>query len=350
MTLGLVLLISCDVKRPKEVLDEARMEEVLYDYHLAKVMAEEVPYDQAHRRPLYRQGVFVKHGISEAQFDSSMVWYTRHADLLAKMYERITKRLKSANDAVNDLIALRDMPTEEIPSGDSVKVWALRRPQLLAAVPLNSRISFELTADTTFHERDSLCFLIDYRYHGLRPDTLEAAVMGLTLHFKNDSILHTWQRLLAADEAPTELVLQSDTLGELRTVSGFVYLPNTQQATSLRLLEASVMRYHAKDSLRLEEKVSPDAAVSTASAATSAAAGESADTVQSNPSTPAAGQPLRETDRLRQRHTTPTSTAKPAQKPALKPTQKPVKKRTPAPRRRTTGTKQLRPITMDDQK
>ena len=61
---GLVLLASCEVKRPKEVLDEARMEEVLYDYHIAKVMADEVPYDEAYRRPLYRQGVFAKHGIT----------------------------------------------------------------------------------------------------------------------------------------------------------------------------------------------------------------------------------------------------------------------------------------------
>ena len=295
---GLVLLASCEVKRPKEVLDEARMEEVLYDYHIAKVMADEVPYDEAYRRPLYRQGVFAKHGITEAQFDSSMVWYTRRTDLLAKMYERITRRLRQANDVVNELIALRDMPAEEIPSGDSVAVWHLRRHQLLTAVPLNSRLSFELTADTTFHERDSLCFQLGYRYHGLQPDTLEAAVMALTLHFKNDSVLHTWQRLLATEEETNELVLQSDTLGDLRTVSGFVYLPNTLQATSMRLLSARVMRYHAKDSLKLEEKVETPSAATPSNASTNS----KADTLQSKPATPTSSQPLRETDRLRHRH------------------------------------------------
>lgn len=377
MAAALVLLTACDVKRPREVLDEARMEAVLYDYHIAKVMAEEVPYEQAHRRPFYRQGVFVKHGISEAQFDSSMVWYTRHTDLLAKIYERLTKRFKQANDVVNDLIALRDMPTEEIPSGDSVKVWHLRRPQLLAAVPLSSRISFELTADTTFHERDSLCFQLDYRYHGLLPDTLDAAVMGLTIRFKNDSVLHTWQRLLATDEGPQELVLQSDTLGELRTVSGFVYLPNTLQATSLRLLEARVMRYHAKDSLQLEEEASSAAASSavsgTASDAPSGPAAAAspqaeADSLRNRPSTPSAGQPLRETDRLRQRHTSPASTAKPAtplkrtpasqlNRPQRVTPATPLKKRTPASQvkrpptlKRTTGSKQLQPLLLDDEK
>ena len=333
---GLALLVSCDVKRPKGVLDEAEMEEVLYDYHIAKVMAEEVPYNEAYRRPLYRQGVFVKHGITEAQFDSSMVWYTRHTDLLAKMYERITKRLKQANDAVNDLIALRDMPTEEIPSGDSVRVWHLRRHQLLTSVPLNSCLKFELTADTTFHERDSLCFQLDYRYHGLVPDTLEAAVMGLTLHFKNDSILHTWQRLLPAEAGNTELVLQSDTLGVLRTVSGFIYLPNSLKATTLRLLSSQVMRYHAKDSLRLDGK----AQSTPAQAAPAHPEQLDADSMRSRPSSPPeTAKPLRETDRLRQRHTTTSTSAKPALQ---------EKRNAAVPRKRIPESKQLQPIKLDE--
>lgn len=335
---GLALLVSCDVKRPKGVLDEAEMEEVLYDYHIAKVMAEEVPYNEAHRRPLYRQGVFAKHGITEAQFDSSMVWYTRHTELLAKMYERITKRLRQANDLVNDLIALRDMPTEGIPSGDSVKVWRLRRHQLLTSVPLNSCLNFELTADTTFHERDSLCFQLDYRYYGLVPDTLEAAVMGLTLHFKNDTILHTWQRLLPMEEGSTALVLQSDTLGALRTVSGFIYLPNSPKATTLRLLSSQVMRYHAKDSLRLDGRAQP----TSDQAAPAHPEQLDADSMRSKPSTPpATGQPLRETDRLRQRHTTtaPSTSATPARQ---------EKRNTAVSRKRIPASKQLQPMKLDE--
>lgn len=345
---GLALFTACEVKRPKGVLTETKMEEVLYDYHLAKVMAEEVPYSEAYRRPRYRDGVFVKHGITEAQFDSSMVWYTRHTDLLAKMYERITQRFKQANDAVNHLIALRDVPAMEMPSGDSVEVWALHRHEVLTPVPLNSRIHFELTADTTFHERDSLCFQLDYRYYGQLTDTLQEAVMGLTLRFKNDSVLHAWQRLQAVGQAPVELVLQSDTLGALRNVCGFVYLPNGQQATSLRLISARVMRYHAKDILKLDSDTLQEA-----TAAPQKASSGSLDTLEVQPAKPASDQPaIRATDRLRQRHTmpaksVPTPSAKTQQPPI--PMAKPAAKRSPAVKKRATGSQPLRPIPIDEQ-
>ena len=51
-TLFLVVLFSltaCEVKRPREVLTDAKLEEVLFDYHLAKVMADEVPYSESYR-------------------------------------------------------------------------------------------------------------------------------------------------------------------------------------------------------------------------------------------------------------------------------------------------------------
>ena len=345
---GLALLTACEVKRPKGVLTEAKMEEVLYDYHLAKVMADEVPYNEAYRRPIYRDGVFVKHGITEAEFDSSMVWYTRHTDQLAKMYEHITQRFKQANDAVNHLIALRDMPALEMPSGDSVEVWALHRHEVLTPFPLSSRIHFELTADTTFHERDSLCFLLDYRYHGQRTDSLQKAVMGLTLHFKNDSVLHAWQRLQAVGPARMELALQSDTLGALRNVSGFVYLPNDEQSASLRLLSARVMRYHAKDSLKLDSDT-----IQEAKPAAPKASDSPQDSLEVQPAKPASDQPaMRATDRLRQRHNKPdkpasTPSAKPEQRPL--PTAKPPVKRSPAAKKRALGGKPLRPITLDEQ-
>ena len=46
---------------------------VLYDYHIAKAMGEEVPYNESYKRVLYIESVFKKYGITQADFDSSMV-------------------------------------------------------------------------------------------------------------------------------------------------------------------------------------------------------------------------------------------------------------------------------------
>ena len=36
-------LTACQVKRPETVIPDAKMENVLYDFHIAKAMGEEVP-------------------------------------------------------------------------------------------------------------------------------------------------------------------------------------------------------------------------------------------------------------------------------------------------------------------
>ena len=45
-------LTACQVKRPDTVISDAKMENVLYDFHIAKAMGEEVPYSESYKRVL----------------------------------------------------------------------------------------------------------------------------------------------------------------------------------------------------------------------------------------------------------------------------------------------------------
>ena len=45
--------VSCEVKRPRGVLSDSEMENVLYDYHIAKSMADQLPYTENYKRTLY---------------------------------------------------------------------------------------------------------------------------------------------------------------------------------------------------------------------------------------------------------------------------------------------------------
>ena len=42
-------LTACQVKRPDTVIPDAKMENVLYDFHIAKAMGEEVPYSDSYK-------------------------------------------------------------------------------------------------------------------------------------------------------------------------------------------------------------------------------------------------------------------------------------------------------------
>ena len=97
-------LTACKVKRPETVLPDAKMENVLYDYHIAKAMGEEVPYNESYKRVLYIESVFKKYGITQADFDSSMFWFARNPEVLTKIYEKVNVRLKAERDGINHLM------------------------------------------------------------------------------------------------------------------------------------------------------------------------------------------------------------------------------------------------------
>ena len=205
-------LTACQVKRPKVVISDAKMENVLYDYHIAKAMGEEVPYTDGYKRVLYIESVFKKHGITQAEFDSSMVWFTRNPEVLTKIYEKVNARLKAERDVVNHLIAIRDNKPKESLPGDSIDVWAWQRIYQLTGMPMDNKITFVLPSDTNFKDRDTLRWNVRFRFHNGAPDSLYAPVMAM----------------------------------EIR---GYIYYPAAQATRTLLTDRISLMRYHATDTL-----------------------------------------------------------------------------------------------------
>ena len=157
-------LTACQVKRPETVIPDAKMENVLYDFHIAKAMGEEVPYSDSYKRVLYIESVYKKHGITQADFDSSMVWYARHPDALTKVYEKVNQRLKAERDGINHLIALRDNKPKESLPGDSIDVWIGRHIYHLTGMSLDNKLTFALPSDTNFDDLDTLKCAVRFRF------------------------------------------------------------------------------------------------------------------------------------------------------------------------------------------
>lgn len=241
-------LTSCEVKRPEVVLSDARMSEVLYDYHIAKALGDEKARGDSYKRVLFVESVYQKHGIDQAVFDTSMVWYTRHPSQLAKVYERVNARLRDTRDGVNHLIALREEKVKETLPGDSMEVWAWKPIYRLTGVPMANRLNFTLTADAHFEPRDTLRWKL--RLQLFDADTKGGylpPLMTLQMAYEKDTVLTVYRVLEQSGEQ--ELSLSADTMGAIKEVRGSIYLP-AQPRRRLALIDRlSLMRYHAHDSL-----------------------------------------------------------------------------------------------------
>lgn len=240
-------LTACQVKRPKYVLSDAKMENVLYDYHIAQAMGEELPYTEKYKRLLYIESVFKKQGIAQADFDSSMVWFARNPEVLAKIYEKVNLRLKAERNAINHLIAIRDNKPKESLPGDSIDVWIWKHLYRLTGMPLNNKILFTLPSDTNFHARDTLRWNVRFRFHNGAPDSLHAPFMAMQIKYGNDSVIT--DALRVKDTGLETITLFADTLGKIEEIRGFIYYPLQKSSRPLLIEHVSLMRYHAVDSI-----------------------------------------------------------------------------------------------------
>lgn len=236
------LLSACSNDLPGGVLSERVMEKVLYDYHIAQAMAE--GEDSADiRRYEYVQAVFRKHHITEAQFDSSMVWYSSHASHLHDIYRRLSERYDTEARVLGIGVGPKDQYAGLTAVGDTANIWADRNFVLLKPDEGSNRMQFVLEADTTFRPGDAFmwrftpCFI--YR-EGMR----EAYVV-LSVRLSNDSVVSSLHRLMGDYKVELSVRPQGD--WSIKEVSGFVYVPATDVKSPYRLVVLSdfaLIRFH----------------------------------------------------------------------------------------------------------
>lgn len=237
---------ACQVKRPDTVLSDAKMENVLYDFHIAKAMGEDIPYNESYKRVLYIESVYKKYGITQADFDSSMVWYARNPETLTKIYEKVNTRLKAERDGINHLIAIRDNKPKESLPGDSIDVWTWRHIYQLTGMPLNNKLAFTIPVDTNFRDRDTLKWTVRFRFPNGMPDSMSAPLMAMQILYAKDTI----GNILKVNKPGIKtLSLVADTLGEIKEIRGFIYYPMQKSVQYLLADRIELIRYHATDTL-----------------------------------------------------------------------------------------------------
>ncbi|WP_321480045.1 DUF4296 domain-containing protein [uncultured Bacteroides sp.] len=246
---SLLLLTSCKVKRPDNVIPESKMEELLYDYHLAKIMGNNLSANSNYKKALYLDYVFKKYGTTEAEFDSSMVWYTRNTELLAKMYEKINEKFRAQQDEINHLVAVRDKKPPLSASGDSVDVWFLDRVATLSSFSLNNKLVFDIPADVNFEAKDTLEWKANIHFR--QTDTSSVGiVMAMQVVYTNDSIISSVKNVLKSGVETFRL--QADSLGNIRSVRGFIYVEPSKN--NILVNEISLIRYRTKEKEKDELK------------------------------------------------------------------------------------------------
>lgn len=220
---------SCKPSLPSGVLSKGKMTDILYDYHLALAMAHMDDNGDKGQSLAYREAVLRKHDVTSAEFDSSMVYYMRHTELLEDVYKDLTDRYNNEITAMGGSAKEGGEFANLSATGDTANVWNLATSMVFMPVkPFNST-SFDIKVDSTFHKGDRL--MLDFDAQFIYQDGMRNGVAMLAVQFGNDSIAQRTIMIQSTQHYSVELS-DADSLG-IKSVKGYIMLMNDDNGTGV---------------------------------------------------------------------------------------------------------------------
>lgn len=242
--IGVLLLAACKPQTPEQFIQPDEMEDLLVDYHLAKAMAYNASGNPDYNFTLYKAAVLEKYGVTEAELDSSLVYYYTRADRFEAIYKRVAQRLEQqavdlgANEGE---IAKYSMLTA---NGDTSDIWTLRESAILVPQAPYNRLDFNFEADTTYRQGDSFLFqfMSDYVFQ----DGTREGIALLSVSYDNDTTVT--RHINVGTSGHLQLRIEPLPGHDVKRVRGFIYLGGGNNLSStLRMLFVShlqLIRFH----------------------------------------------------------------------------------------------------------
>ena len=255
-----LLLSACKPSIPTEIIQPDDMEDLLYDYYVAQNITGE-SHDGYDYRAKYNNGlVFKKHGVTEAEFDSSLVYYYNHIEDLYKIYESVQARL--SNEAIELGASVGDVERymKRSLSGDTMDIWTVHRHHLLFPQPPYNIFQFVQKADTACRANDS--YMMTFGSSFLVQSGSRSATALLSVVYENDSVLTKSVSVPLSGTINLDIPECGLRAKEFR---GYFYMPERQgadNASDMCLYMADhiqLMRFHhpdveKKDSVSVEKE------------------------------------------------------------------------------------------------
>lgn len=256
-----VVLTGCKPGIPGRYLQMDEMVDILYDYHVADGMVQtnfDSPDSVAMRA--YRISILKNHGVTQADFDSSMIYYTRHTRLLQKVYDKIADRLDREAVERGGQAGFTNL-TE---NADTTNVWKRSTAFVLSPYLATNRMSFEIKADSSYHEGDRM--VLDFDAQFLYQDGMRDALVVLAITYANDSVEYVNNSISTSSHYHMQ-IMNEDRLA-IKSVRGFWMLSSdrampTSSATTFKLFIVSnvrLVKMHVTEPVKKPEdgNMSPD--------------------------------------------------------------------------------------------
>lgn len=246
----LVALIACN-KAPNGIIKESDMVDLLVDLHKAEAYTEnfpsQFPDDSTHM--MLKQSVFAKHGVTQADFDTSLVWYAHNMETYTDVYRRVIDKLNheyknSSRDngkitkSLNDNGKLVKARSYYKADGDTADLWSISRNWVLFPGMKMGYIPFDIEPDRDYRLGD--CY--ELKFKALESKGNLSTVIAVDYSDGGTAYLHH------SDVTPmwNSLILQSDSMRVVRRIYGYIKYNLTSPSIAY-LDSVQLLRMHIND-------------------------------------------------------------------------------------------------------
>lgn len=212
------VIASCGNKMPKEVIAPDKMENLLVDIHKSEAFMESdyQYYAENNRKDSIKNSIFRKHGVTRAEFDTSLVWYGMNIDKYIDIYKNVIERLQEEDNRTLALMQGGKATINTITrSGDTVDIWNNEKYAVLDCNVGSNVAVFSVSSDDNFRDGDR--FVLKFKMSapgGKMP--LYPVRVTLAAKDINDSVMFAEKEIRKAGWDSVSLM----TAGALRKVMG----------------------------------------------------------------------------------------------------------------------------------
>ena len=241
----MIAVAACKPTVPSKYIQPDEMEDILYDYHVAQAMAKN-GQNTGYNSHLYYLAVLKKHGVTEAEFDSSLVYYYSRIDRFKEMYAHVSERLNGEAKSLGAVVGDINRYSQYSATGDTANIWNLQPEVLLIPRPTMNRFDFTIKADTSFYLGDSFMFQFMSEY--LWQSGSKDAVVCIVTKYEGDSIVQTTSHISGSGSAQVRVPANNEQ--KVKEIRGFIYLNDGNDDSDTRKMlfasQLQLIRFHNK--------------------------------------------------------------------------------------------------------
>lgn len=245
--ISFVLMLAACSKTPEHVISEDNMAALMADMYKAEAMMDDEAnsYYNDSVKMVLRQSVMLKHGITQEQFDTSLIWYAHNLEVYDKVYEDVIERLDDEYRelAKNDFTSVATTVSGDIkPSvprfravGDTADIWGRSRTWVFLPGFSRNIVKYDMKPDKECMtgDRYELAFKVSNMRRSVR--------LFMGVDYKDGST--SYRYITVTNDGWKSYKLQSDTTREVTRIYGYMTY-NSQQRQAVYLDSVELLRTH----------------------------------------------------------------------------------------------------------